>query len=47
MPVYDLYNRVLSFFLTNTNTKNNSVNSVTLTEKKTYNLRPRKQVSYK
>lgn len=46
MPVYDLYNRVLSFFLT-TNTKNTSVNSVTLTEKKTYNLRPRKQVSYK
>ena len=43
MPVYDLYNRVLSFFLT-TNTKNTSV---TLTEKKTYNLRPRKQVSYK
>lgn len=44
MPVYDLYNRVLSFFLNNTNTKNTSV---TLVEKKTYNLRPRKQVSYK
>lgn len=44
MPVYDLYNRVLSFFVTS---KKPSVNSVTLTEKKTYNLRPRKQVSYK
>ena len=47
MPVYDLYNRVLSFFLNNNNIKKPSVNSVTLVEKKTYNLRPRKQVSYK
>lgn len=47
MPVYDLYNKVLSFFITRPTTTNPSVKSVAFTEKKSYNLRPRKQVSYK